>query len=580
MRPSRRGALLRLSLAPLLAALACGAPEPSPFATSEHDVHPALLAQTAEFEPRVHSVTDRVHVAVGYALGNSILVEGTQCDFVVDVTESIETAKEVRRAFENLSTRPIGALVYTHNHADHIFGARGFVPEGTVDVYANARTEALVHRVVSVLRPIISARSDRMFGTLLPTEGPDRIENAGIGPALAIGHGGGTISWLPPTHTFDDRLEATICGRRVVLVHAPGETDDQIFVWLPDERVLLPGDNVYKAFPNLYTIRGTPYRDVLRWVASLDAMRALEPDHLVMSHTRPLSGSAAIADVLTAYRDAVQYVHDQTVRGMNRGLTPDELVERVRLPEHLATHPYLQELYGTVEWSVRNIFQGYLGWFDGDAATLLPAAPAERAAGYVELAGGQEALLAVARERLDAGHPAFAAELAGHVLRLEPEDRAARSLQAEALRSLGRAQSSPNGRHFFLTQALELEGRVTAGGDLEITDAVAQVLEAIPIGRFIEAMPVNLDPEKSDDADLRVGFDFGEAGAYGIHVRRGVAEVRPGLPAETDLLVRTSPAVWKDLVTGRRNAALVMATLDLEGSRLDLVRFLSWFAPG
>lgn len=498
---------MRIPIVLLLSALACGAPEP-PDEVPGVDVHPALRAQTAEFDRQVYSVTGTVHVAVGFALANAILVEGKDCDVVVDVTEGVEAAREVRQAFASISDRPIGALVYTHNHADHVFGARGFVPEGSIDVYAHATTEALVHRVVSVLRPILSARSDRMFGTLLPATGPDRFENAGIGPALAIGHGGGSISWIPPSHVFEDRLETEICGRRFILVHAPGETDDQIFVWLPDEGVLLPGDNIYKAFPNLYTIRGTAHRDVLRWVASLDAMRALEPEHLVMSHTRPVSGREPIADMLTAYRDAIQFVHDQTVRGMNLGLGPDELVERVQLPASLRAHPYLQELYGRVEWSVRSIFQGYLGWFDGDATTLSPATPGERAAGYAALAGGPDELLAAARQQLESGRAAFAAELVSHVLQLRPGDGEASALEASALRTLGRAQMNPNGRNFYLTQALELEGRAEALVDVEVTDAVAQVLEAIPIGRFIESMPVNLDPAKVGDAELRVGLAF------------------------------------------------------------------------
>ena len=106
---------------------------------------------------------------------------------------------------------------------------------------------------------------------------------------------------------------------KLELVHAPGETNDQLFVWLPEKRVLLPGDNFYRAFPNLDTIRGTLYRDVLQWVESLDRMRERRPEHLVPSHTRPLSGADAIHAALTDYRDAIQFVHDQTIRGINRG---------------------------------------------------------------------------------------------------------------------------------------------------------------------------------------------------------------------------------------------------------------------
>jgi alkyl sulfatase BDS1-like metallo-beta-lactamase superfamily hydrolase len=316
-------------------------------------VHPLLAAQGAEFERKLHRVTDGVHAAVGFGLANSILIEGDDCAFVVDVMGSLEAASEVREAFEAVTEKPITALIYTHNHADHVFGGRGIVPEGDVTVYAHATTNYYIDRLISVLRPIIGMRAERMFGNHLPEEGPDRLVNSGIGPFLEAGHGGGTPSLIRPNTIFEGRLETKICGVEVELVHAPGETADQLFVWLPEKRVLLPGDNIYKAFPNLYTIRGTYYRDVAAWVRSLDAMRARHPEHLVPGHTRPVSGADEIAEILTAYRDAIQFVHDQTIRGMNQGLTPDELVERIELPPHLKSHPYLLEFYGTVEWSVR-----------------------------------------------------------------------------------------------------------------------------------------------------------------------------------------------------------------------------------
>ena len=123
--------------------------------------------------------------------------------------------------------------------------------------------------------------------------------------------------------------------------------------------------NFYKSFPNLYAIRGTAYRDVTLWVKSLDKMRKLRAQYLVPHHTRPLKGAEKIYETLTNYRDAIQYVHDQTIRWMNKGLTPQAIVEKVKLPNHLAHRPYLREYYGTVQWSVRAIFNGYLGWFHG-----------------------------------------------------------------------------------------------------------------------------------------------------------------------------------------------------------------------
>jgi len=559
-------------------------PEGAPIAERAQlgaQVHPGLAAHTAEFDTRVYEVTAGVYVAVGFGLANSIMVEGDTCVFLVDVMGSIESARAVKAEFRRLTTKPIAALIYTHNHADHVFGGKGFVPDGSVDVYAHETTQFYIDRVVNIIRPIITQRSARMFGNYLPREGADAMVNAGIGPYLEIGHAGGTLGLIRPTKTFEDELQLELCGVKVELVHAPGETNDQIFVWLPEKKLLMPGDNVYRAFPNLYTIRGTLYRDVLEWSRSIDQMRARRPEHLVPSHTRPVSGAEKVMEILTAYRDAIQYVHDQTIRGINQGLTPDELVEVVRLPPHLRDHPYLQEFYGTVEWSVRSIFTGYLGWFDGDTATLSPASPNERARGFVELAGGQRALLDAARQALETERYAWAAELATQVLRVDPGLEEGKRLKAAALRALGRRSMSPNARNYYLTQARELEGAVFVRVEQEFDEGVRELVDSIPIGNFIAAMPTSLDPGKSANANLVVGFRFPDVGeAYTIHVRRGVAEVQPKLLESADVLVTTETGVWRELVLGLRNPALAFASdaVEVEGSTLDLIRFLRMFS--
>ncbi len=571
---------LRTSLLALLLALAACERAAPPDELPVRAVNPELEAHTAEFERRVYEVTEGVYQAVGFGLANSILVEGEECVFIVDTMASVESARTVRAEFEKITSKPIGALVYTHNHADHVFGARGFVPEGDVDVYAHETTEFYINRMVNIIRPIIALRSARMFGTHLPGTGPDRLVNAGIGAFLEIREGESTLSLIRPNRTFADELETEICGVQVQLVHAPGETNDQIFIWLPERKVLMPGDNVYKTFPNLYTIRGTLYRDVLEWVRSIDRMRRLGAEHLAPSHTRPVSGAEAVAEILTAYRDGIQFVHDQTIRGMNRGLTPDELVEFVKLPSHLARHPYLRELYGTVEWSVRSIFSGYLGWFDGDSATLSPAAPEERARGVLELAGGAEELLRAARGAVEAARFAWAAELAGYLLRVDPGHKEGRALKAAALRALGRGSLSPNSRNYYLTQALELEDDLTIDPGTKIDERVASVVASVPIHNFMAALPTRLDPQRAAEVELVVGFRFPDINeGYTIHVRRGVAEFQPVFPSSADVSITTDSTTWREIVLRMRNPAAAFASDDvqIEGSRLDLIRFLRLF---
>lgn len=529
-----------------------------------------------ELRRDVYHVTDGVYQAVGFGIANSIMVEGEDCVFIVDVMGSMEAASEVRDEFAKITDKPIKALIYTHNHADHVMGGLAFVPDGKVDVYAHETTNYYINRVANVLRPILRARSARMFGSELDQ---GTMHNVGLGPFVETLDPNATLGLIRPNRTFSNRLETEICGVEVELVHAPGETNDQIFVWLPERDTLLPGDNIYKAFPNLYSIRGTLYRDVLAWVRSIDRMRRLRPLHLVPSHTRALSGKDEVYETLTAYRDAIQFVHDQTIQGMNRGLTPDELVQVVKLPPHLAEHPYLQEHYGKVEWSVRGIFSGNLGWFDGDAATLEPASPDERAAEIASLAGGLDGLAGAVRRALAEEKYAWAAELATHWMRLEPRSDEARKAKAAALRALGSRQLNANARNYYLTQALEIEGVLTIEDRTKPENAMSFV-STVPIGQFVAAMPAKLIYEKSADKQLLVGFRFPDVGeGYGIEIRRGVAEFKEEFPESADLTITADSLAWRELVLGLRSPVELFASGEVKftGSALDLIGFLRLF---
>ncbi len=535
--------------------------------------NPDLAAHSAEFRREVIEVTDGVHVAIGYGLANAILIEGDDGVIIVDTMESEEAAIPVKAAFDQITSKPVKAIVYTHFHSDHTFGATIMAGDDNPDIYAHHTTSHHLDRIVNVTRDTTYRRAMRQFGVLLP---PGGVVNCGIGRALYF-DSESTPGLLYPTRTYDgDRMELEIAGVKMILIHAPGETPDQTIVWLPDKSVLLPADNYYKSFPNLYAIRGTAYRDVTQWVKSLDIMRELRPQYLVPHHTRPLAGEDLIYETLTHYRDAIQFVHDQTIRLMNDGLTPDEIVRQVQLPPHLANQPYLQAYYGTVEWSVRAIFNGYLGWFGGNATDLFPLPPEEKARRIAELAGGEENLLRHARQASAQKDDQWALELADQLLRLDPDMAEAASIRAESLRRLGEKQINATARNYYLTQALESQGT------LEIGPASVnhpEFLGKIPLSAIFTAMAVNLDPEKSADVDQVLGFRFTDTGeAFTVHVRRGVAEIQPRFPDAPDMTVTVDSQAWKEIVAGLRNPAVsVIRDLEVDGGIINLVRFLNLF---
>ena len=531
-----------------------------------------LIAHTAEFKKEVIEVTEGVHVAIGYALANAILVEGENSNIIIDTTGTIETAREVKALFDAINSNPIEAIIYTHNHGDHTYGATVFAEDSNPDIYAHDSTEEYLSRVIGIIRPIISARSNRMFGNSLPKS---EVENNGIGPFLEIGRDGRQPGLLYPTKTFSDKIKFDIGGVKVELYHAPGETNDQLFVWLPEKKALFPGDNFYKTFPNLYTIRGTPYRDLAGWVNSIDMMRYLQPEFLIPSHTRPLVGQDNINKILTTYRDGIQFVHDQTVRLMNLGLGPNDIAETLVLPKHLGDSPFLKEFYGSPEWSAKNVFSGYLGWFNGNPSSLKPLPQIVEAENFIKLAGDWDSLFATAETAYSNGEFQWSLQLTDYLLKSKPDDTQAKLLRQSSLVALGNKESNPNSRYYYLSSAAELD-KDYRPNDILLPNI--EVIKKYPIESFMETLKVNVIPEKSIDKNIQLLFTFtNSTKSFSVFLRKGVLEIQPFMISGSSVQVTSTEEDLKSVLSGIKSLpiALVNGTLQVNGSRTDLLSFFT-----
>lgn len=546
--------------------------ETTPIEASDSPTPDDLIEHTAEFKKEVIEVTNGVHVAIGYALANAILVEGENSNIIIDTTGTIETAREVKALFDEINSNPIEAIIYTHNHGDHTYGATVFAEDSDPEIYAHDSTEEYLSRVIGIIRPIISARTNRMFGNSLPKS---EVENNGIGPFLEIGRDGRQPGLLYPTKTFSDKIKFEVGGVKVELFHAPGETNDQLFVWLPDKKALFPGDNFYKTFPNLYTIRGTPYRDLVGWVNSIDMMRYLQPEFLIPSHTRPLAGKDNINKILTTYRDGIQFVHDQTVRLMNLGLGPDDIAEILVLPKHLRDSPFLKEFYGSPGWSAKNVFSGYLGWFNGNPSSLKPLLQMVEADNFIKLAGNWDSLFTIAEEAYLNGEFQWSLQLTDYLLKSKPGETKARLLRQSSLIALGNKESNPNSRYYYLSSAAELDK------DYQPNDILLPNIEAItkyPIESFMETLKVNVIPEKSIDKNIQLLFTFtNSTKAFSVFLRKGVLEVQPFLISGSSVQVTSTEEDLKAVLSGIKSLpiALVNGTLQVNGRRTDLLSFFT-----
>jgi len=548
---------------------------------------PARLTEhSKKMEQRVYKVADNVYSAVGYALGNSIMIEGRDGIVIVDVTESVEAAKAILAEFRKITNKPVKAIVYTHNHTDHTLGVKAFTTEedvraGRVDIYAHDSLMDAVIRNASVIAPILGLRSAYSFGIALE-RGPEGAVNEGIGPKLSLGQ----RSFISPTKTFKDSLDIQVAGLKLHLQHAPSETDDEIVIWLPENRVLLTAEVIQgECFPNLHTLRGTKYRDPVNWFKSIDLLRRFRAEHMVPSHGRPMTGKDSIEELLTSYRDAIQYVHDQTIRNMNRGLTPDELVEVVsKLPAHLASHPWLGEFYGTVKHSVREIYVGYLGWFEGDPTFLDPLPRGERASRYVAQMGGRDRVLESALGAYDKGDYQWAAELLTYLIRVNKDDSQARSLKAKSLRALAYKTENTNWRDWYISSARELERSLNSMVTLSATSSLSapDILKQLPVSKLLESMTVRLDPVQTADVHLTVGFKFQDTGRdYALEVRRGVAQLHESLPQQIDVTLHLSVSDLHRILLRQTTFvdALKAAEIKAEGKTAELPRFFGFFDP-
>ena len=414
-----------------------------------------LYEHSKEFTQNVYSHKNGIHAAVGFGIANSYLIEGKDTNIIIDATDSMYQAEKVYSKFQAINDNPISAIIYTHNHGDHTFGARYFVDQQSEPplVIAHSTTAEAVEKIVGILNPIISIRTAKMFGTELPES---EVVNVGIGPFLSVGKS--APGYVKPTLSFEKELKITLGGIAFELYHAPGETDDQLFVWLPAYEALFPGDNIYKTFPNLYTIRGTSHRDVKAWVNSLDHMISFQPRHLYPSHTLPISG-LAVLETLTLYRDGIQFVHDQTIRLMNQGLYPDEIIDQIQLPRAISESPFFNEFYGTVRWSVRSIFNGYLGWFSGNISDLDPTPAYKKAELMSEMIGGSENLFQQLKIAVNKEEMQWALELSDLLLEMNHKSEEVTALRSKAAYFLGEMSANPNKRNFFLTEAQNLAGK-------------------------------------------------------------------------------------------------------------------------
>lgn len=399
-----------------------------------------------QFKKQVVELAPGIWTAVGFAASTQHMIEGASSVTIVDTSESTSAAEDVLAAFRERSQNRVARIIYTHSHRDHISGATVFAEGNEVPILASAAFESdLVGQDKMRIAPnkALGRRTMAQFGIGLTSD--ERISlGCGPGDRPMEGMGAGHI---PPNTLVAEDCDIDLDGVAARLIHAPGETADHIAVWLPDAGVLFPGDNWYHAFPNLYAIRGTPYRDFAAWADSLKLLADLGARVLAPGHTQPVFGEDRVREVLLSTRDAILHVMRHTAEGMNAGLSQDDIAASLELPEELATKPWLGEFYGKASWSARAFATGTLGWYDGNPTHLGTLSSATRARYMADMAGGVDALRAAAEATADLQ---WRMELCDHLIAL---GHPAQHLKADTMAALAETEINATARNTYLWEA-------------------------------------------------------------------------------------------------------------------------------
>ncbi|QPN43332.1 MBL fold metallo-hydrolase [Priestia aryabhattai] len=530
-------------------------------------------------------VTDRIYQVRGLDLANMTLIEGEHGLIVMDPLLSVETARAgLAMYFRHRPQRPVVAVIYTHPHVDHFGGVRGVVDEadvkaGKVQVIA---PQGFFEHAISenvLAGPAMKRRAQYMYGAPLP-RGPRGQVDAGLGKGVPAN---ATVSLIAPTRLIEKPFETLrIDGVDIEFQLTPGtEAPAEMNLWFPAFKALCMAENASHVQHNILTLRGAPVRDAKVWAHYLDQslLRYGDQAEVVFAqHHWPTWGGAAIREYLADQRDMYAFLDSQTLRLLNRGLTPTEIAaELTSLPPRLASKWYSRDYYGSLSHNVRAVYQRYMGFYDGNPATLNPLPPSEAGQRYVAALGGSERVLTLAREAYGKGDYRWVAELTRHLVFAQSDNSAARDLQADALEQLGYQSENATWRNAYLTGAQELRNGVAAGASKG--GSADDLVRALTPTLFFDYLGVRVDAAKAAEQDLTINWRFTDLNeTYALTLRNGVLTHRDHAQhAKADVQINMSKATL-DRIALKQTGFLKEAKaggIDISGERMKFMRFMA-----
>lgn len=491
-------------------------------------VNPSLWRQSQLINiSGLFQVADGIYQVRNFDLSNMTIVEGKDGITVMDPLISTETAKAALNLYyQHRPKKPVVAVIYTHSHVNHYGGVRGVVDEadvkaGKVKIYApQGFLEAAVAENV-MAGTAMSRRASYMYGNLLPPSPTGQV-GAGLGTTTSAG----TVTLIPPTVEVTKTGEThVIDGLNYVFLMAPGsEAPAEFLFYIKEKKAFNAAEDASHTLHNTYSLRGAKIREPLPWSKYLNqAMSMWGGDVQVMygMHHWPVFGNKQVNEHLAQQRDMYRFINDETLRMANRGLTMTEIAEQFKLPRAIATNFSNRGYYGSINHNVKATYVLYLGWFIGNPAVLHELPPVETGKRYVHMMGGADNLLKKAKEYYDKGDYRFVAQVVNNLVFADPNNQAAKNLQADALEQLGYQAENGPWRNFYLTGAKELREGVKK---LPTPDTASpDTVRAMDTELFFDYLAMRLNAEKTAGKKIGINIDFTDLKQkYALEMENGV----------------------------------------------------------
>jgi len=537
-------------------------------------IHPSLQRQAIlNMNYGLYEVVPGIYQVRGFDLANITFIKGKTGWIVFDPLTSKETAKAALDLVnEKLGARPVVAVIYSHNHGDHWAGVQGVVNEADVSsgkVKIIAPVDFMEHAISENIYAgnAMNRRLFYQYGVLLPASPFGHVDQA-IGKTVSAG----TVGLIPPNVIIDKPIqELTVDGVEMIFQNTPGtEAPAEMNTYFPEFKAFWAAENITGTIHNIYTLRGAPVRDSLRWSKYInDALYMFGQEAQVMfaSHSWPRWGNDRVQEVMRGQRDMYAHLNNQVLHLANQGVTINEIHNVYEVPKSLQQQWLARGYHGSFEHNSRGVVNRYLGYWDANPTTLIPLSPGDSAPLYVEMMGGSDKIISKGKKLYDSGDYLLCTEIVNKLVFAEPGNQGAKDLLADCFEQFGYQQESPSVRNSFLAAALELRNGIPEG--VTPDTMTPDVVRAIPTDLLLDFFAILVDSKQAEDLEFVINWiqpDNGEK--FVVEMSNAtLTNIKGYQAANPDLTITINRSDLEKVLTGQGNFDEMAkdGTIKLEG---------------